>query len=240
MILKFTLLLLLLITNSFAGRPLYTDDVGILSKNQVQLETWIYSDKRSLQHWIEPTFGITDSLEMSITGVHGQSFVQNQQDVYSVYGPILEAKTLILNPKDNGTPGLAFAGGAIPPYGRGVFKSPTWEYFFYFATTSYIAGTDKWLVHLNLGGQTLRQLHKKNWASLWGAAVELKTGSQTHCFVESTNGEIYGFFPGVIAQTGLRYDVTSHFQLDGSIGRGLSGNPLLPFWATLGLRIATE
>lgn len=226
-------------TNAFAGRPLYTDDAGVLGKSDLQLETWLFSDKRSLQHWIVPTFGIGDRIEVSFAGVHGLAFVQNQQNVYSVYGPILQAKGLIFETKDDGTPGLAVAGGVIPPFGRGYFKSPEWEYYFYFAASSYIAGNDKLVVHLNLGGQTLRQLHKENFASLWGAAVELKTGSNTHCFVESTNGEIYGFFPGIIAQTGIRHDLQSNLQIDGTVGRGLTGDPLLPFWITVGFKLVT-
>lgn len=237
--LKFCILFFILITNVLAGRPLYTDDAGVLGQSDLQLETWLFSDKRSLQHWIVPTFGIGDRIEVSAAGVHGLAFVQDQQSVYSMYGPILQAKGLILNTQNDGDPGLAFAGGLIPPFGRGYFKSPAWEYYFYFASSSHIAGNDKVVVHLNLGAQTLRQLHKKNWSALWGAAIEVKTGSKTHTFVESTNGEIYGFFPGVIAQTGIRHDLKPNLQIDGTIGRGLSGNPLLPFWITLGFKLVT-
>lgn len=238
---KLIVLILLLIfqTNAFAGRPLYTDDAGVLGKSDLQLETWLFSDKRSLQHWIVPTFGIGDRLEVSAAGVHGLAFVQDQQNIYSMYGPIIQAKTLISKTYSDGTPGLAFAGGVIPPFGRGYFKSPAWEYYFYFAGSSYIQGSDKLIVHLNLGAQTLRQLHKKNWSALWGAAVEINTGTKTHTFFESTNGEIYGFFPGVIAQTGIRHDVNSNLQIDATVGRGLSGNPLLPYWVTLGFKLVT-
>lgn len=240
--LKFAFLLsfFCLAGKTFAGRPLITDDAGILDKNQIQLETWLYSDERSLQHWVVPTFAVTDFFEVSASGVQGLALVQEQQNIYSVSGPILQGKVQLLKPQADGTPGLAVSAGSLAPFGRGYFKSPAWEYFLYLAGSSYVAGNDKVLLHANLGRQTQRQLNSSAHLLLWGLAAEVKTNEKTYCFVEASNGELFAVRPGVATQVGFRHDLKANFQIDGSLGTGVSGSPRLPFWATVGLRYVSD
>lgn len=225
---------------AFAGRPLITDDSGVLGKNKVQIETWLFSDERSIQHWLVPTFGIGDFLEVSASGVHGLAFVKDQQNIYAVSGPILQAKLLLKDAKMDGTPGFSLAGGSMPSFGRGYFKSTEWEYFYYLAGTSYVMGNDKVLVHANLGRQTRRQLNSSSPIFLWGLAAEVKTSEKTYWFAEASNGEVYALTPGIASQLGFRYDAKTNLQIDGTIGTGLSGNPRLPFWTTVGLKYVSD
>lgn len=212
----------------FAGRPLITDDADVIGDKRVQLETWVFADKRSYQHWIVPTLGIGDSVEVSASGVQGTATIGENKGEYTNSGPIIQGKVLF--PEN-----IAFAGGFIPPLGSGDFKTAGWDYFFYFASTLRPANKN-FFFHLNLGAQTKRQkIHSS--ALLWGVAVEYKAKNEMHVFAESANGDVYAFIPGIAFQLGLRYDLKENFQVDGSIGRGVSGSPILPFWATLGIRL---
>lgn len=236
----FLITLLSFTQKAVAGRPLITDDAGVIGKNEVQIETWLFSDKRSLQHWLVPTFGLGGFLEVSAAGVQGLVFVPEHQNTYSTSGPVLQAKLKLKDAETDGTPGFAVAGGTIPSFGNGYFKSPGWEYFYYLAATSFVTGTDKVLVHVNIGRQTQRQLKNGPQVLLWGIATEVRTSSKTHLFVEASNGEVYGLIPGVASQGGFRYDVTTRLQVDGTLGTGLSGKPRLPFWATVGFKYVSN
>lgn len=212
---------------AFAGRPLITDDSGVIGDDTVQLESWVFVDERSFQHWIVPTLGIGKYLEVSASGVHGTSLEGSEKKRYATSGPIMQAKGAL--PQS-----FAIAGGFLPPYGSGSFKTNAWDYFFYLAHTNNF-NNSKILLHLNLGFQTKRQESREE-VLLWGTALEFKVHPKSYVFVESSNGEVYAFIPGIALQTGFRYDLTSRLQVDGTIGRGVTGDPLLPIWGTLGVR----
>lgn len=209
-----------------AGRPLITDDADVIGDKRFQVETWVFADKRSYQHWLVPTVGIGDSVELSASVVQGTALEGPQKHTYANSGPIMQLKVALDYQ-------LALSGGFIPPFGAGPLKTGTWDYFFYASHTLFFY-TDVVLVHLNLGGQTKR-LSDHTTALLWGAAVEYKTSSKSYIFVESANGDIYALIPGIAIQGGIRYNLKEKFQVDASIGRGLNGRPILPLWGTLGI-----
>lgn len=213
--------------NAVAGRPLITDDAGVIGNGNFQIETWAFSDKRSHQLWIVPTMGFGHSVEVSAAFVQGTLLTGDDNKTYASSGPIMQSKIAISSD-------VALAGGFIPPFGSGQFRSVSWDYFFYVALTRMFF-EEKIKFHVNLGGQTLRQ-NKHSSAFLWGVAVEYMTSRKSHLFVESANGEVYAFIPGIAFQGGFRYDVTETLQVDGTIGRGVTGDPLLPFWGTIGIK----
>ena len=235
----FFLFLQVLVLQAFAGRPLITDDADVIGKHQGQLETWVFGDRKSLQHWFVPTVGIGDVVEVSASGVQGATSMNLRRD-YSVSGPILQTKINLRKTELGFLPGLAFAAGAVPPIGFGVFSSPTWEYFFYLAGTSYPLGNDLLLVHVNLGRQTRKQFANTPAALLWGTAVELRITPHTYAFIEAANGEVYALTPGVVSQVGLRHEFRPGVQIDGTLGNGLSGEPVQPLWGSLGIKVVTD
>ncbi len=235
-----TLTVLFIVNSAEAGRPLITDDAGVVAHKQGQLETWGYSDKRSFQHWVSPTIGLGHSIEISASAVQGITNVKGERGYYALSGPILQSKVMVFETLDNGTPGLAIAGGVIPPFGKGLFRSLSWEYYFYAALSSKVLQSDKLLLHINFGRQTRKQLDNSPSALLWGAALEFQTMNNQYVFVEAANGEVYSLIPGIASQLGIRHEVKEGFQLDGSVGTGLTGNPRLPFWVTLGCKFVTE
>ena len=233
----FLILFALLVTDELsAGRPLYTDDANVVGAKAFQIETWAFSDKRSLQHWIVPTYGVSKKIEISAAGVHGLALIKEQRNQYTYSGPILQGKIKLSEIKEDGTPGFGFSGGSIMSYGSGYFKTANTDLFYYLAASSFILGTDKILVHANLGQQTRRAVKKQSPIVLWGAACEVKTGSRTYSFIEASNGEVTALNPGISSQLGFRHDIDAQLQIDGTVGTGLSGNPRLPFWMTVGIR----
>lgn len=235
---KLKLFVLFLVFASFqsanAGRPLITDDSGAVGSRNFQIETWALYDKRALQHWIVPTIGIGNSVEVSSAFVHGLSTVQGYQHQYATSGPITQGKVTLHEGALRGLPGIALAGGVIPPFGKGYFKTKEWEYYYYLAS-SYMPH-EKWLIHLNVGRQTRRQLNEGASALLWGVALEYQTQDQQWAFLETTNGEIFSLIPDTAMQAGIRQNLSPTFQVDATLGHGLSGSPKLPLWGTLGIK----
>lgn len=224
--------------SAYAGRPLITDDSEVIGKRNLQLETWLFADKRSLQHWVLPTAGFGD-FEANLSAVHGTTWNGPKARTYSASGPIIQGKYRLNEANSWDEPGFAISGGWIAPYGTGVFKSQTWDYFFYGAMTSELI-PEVCLLHLNIGQQTRRQLNNSKPIFLWGVALEYLTFEKTFTFVETSNGDVFALNPGIAAQTGLRYDLTDTFQIDGTVGTGLSGNPKLPYWVTVGIKTLTD
>lgn len=219
-----------------AGRPLFTDDAGVVGRGRGQLETWLWADERSAQHWISPAWGVLDTLEISLSGVYGVDY--SDRGGFSVTGLIPQGKLLLQEPAAQGRLGWALAGGLLPPVGRGFLSAPEWESYGYLIATRVFA-EEQVLLHLNAGAQSRRQL-KDRPVVIWGAAVELKTGEGTYAFAELASGDPYATVPGVAAQLGLRHEVSDRLQLDGSAGTGFTGDPRLPAWLTLGIRVLTS
>lgn len=228
--------ILLYFPDAFAGRPFITDDAGVVKDRTLQVETWLFEDERSLQHWLVPTVGYKNIAEFSISAVQGLARRGKSPDTYSISGPILQSKALLIDTNDDRSPGLSVVAGTITPYGSGEFRTHTWDYFYYLASSTYLSPSKIFNIHLNLGRQTRRQFQKTSPVLLWGIAIEARVAQATHCFVETSNGEIYALIPGVAAQMGFRHDFKEEFQLDGTFGSGLSGEPELPYWVTLGVR----
>ncbi len=221
-----------------AGRPLITDDAEVVGDNKIQLETWGFLDERSFQHWIVPTIGIND-IEFNVSTVQGTILKGDEARQYSISGPIIQTKYMISETSSWDHPGFGISGGLIAPYGKGAFKSQSWDYFFYGALSGEII-PELVIVHLNLGQQTRRQLDNSKPIFLWGVAFEHRTWAKTHTFVETSNGDIFALNPGIAAHSGFRHDLTATFQVDGTLGTGLTGDPKLPYWVTFGIKILTD
>lgn len=238
MLLTQLLFLIIFFSPAFAGRPLITDDSEVIGKRNLQIESWVFADKRSFQHWIIPTAGFGD-FEANLSAVHGTTWSGQKARTYSASGPIIQGKYQLKEANSWDEPGFAVSGGWISPFGQGDFKSQAWDYFYYAAMTTEII-PEVCLLHLNAGEQTRRQLDSSSPIFLWGVALEYLTFEKTFTFVETSNGDVFALNPGIAAQTGFRHDLTDKFQIDGTIGTGLSGEPKLPYWVTVGIKIHTD
>lgn len=224
-------IIFLLTSSVFAGRPLITDDADVVGHRVFQLETWAFVDENSFQHWIVPTIGL-GKFEINASAVHGTTLIGEEARTYTFSGPILQGKYQLQKH-------VAFSGGVIAPYGTGPFITETWDYFFYGAFSTVLM-PDELALYLNVGQQTRRQSENPEPVMLWGVALEHRTFEKAHIFLETTNGDVIALNPGISTQTGLRYDYTETFQIDGTVGTGLTGEPKLPFWVTVGIKTVTD
>lgn len=223
---------------AWAVRPFITDDARVVGGHAAQLETWTRLDATSIEHWMLVGFGPVGPLELTAGGVHGASY-ENESPHYGAAGPLLQAKLLLWGPRPNGLPGVAMAGGMVLPVGLGAFAPGGWDLFEYVAVTQSLLDRDRLLIHLNVGVFGSTDPSRAGVVPTWGAGAQLRTIGELHGVAEVFSGDPYVGSNGVAVQGGFRYIVSHAVQVDGTIGSGVSGQPALPMWGTVGLRLAS-
>lgn len=225
-------------SSAHAIRPFITDDARVVGGRLVQLETWWRRDKNGLQHWALGAVGPNEHVELTLGGVQGNS-KGDGPTVYSVNGPLLQAKALIAAAHPNSWPGFAMAGGAVPPFGRGGFPPPGWSGFAYVAVTESLFDHERLLLHLNVGFSAVDSIKLDPFRGTWGVGSQLRLAAGLHAVAEVFSGDPYAEGSGGAVQTGLRYIFNDHIQLDATIGHGVFGD-ILPLWATSGVRLVSS
>jgi hypothetical protein len=218
---------------ALAVRPFITDDARVVGRHQAQMETWMRGDRHALQHWALTSFGPIAPLEVTIGAVHGLTFQNGSR--YSIAGPLLQAKYLIRRPETNSWPGIAVSGGAFAPVGNGGFKVHGWDSFGYVAVTESLAEGDAVLIHGNAGVVNSHNGRK----ATWGAGTQVRVRGGFHIVSEIFSGDPYAESSGIAFQGGFRHFFSEYIQVDATIGSGMSGQPRLPVWGTVGLRMVT-
>ncbi len=132
-----------------AIRPFITDDARVVGEKLGQLETWLLVDRLVIEHNALLAIGPTDWLELTAGLIHGGVHTGDDRG-YSITGPVLQGKFLIVPARNNSWPGFALAAGVLAPAGYGPFDPPGWSGFGYGALTESL--WDEWLLlHANLG-----------------------------------------------------------------------------------------
>lgn len=215
-----------------AVRPFVTDDARVAEPTQVQLETWVRADREAVEHWAQLSLGLFGPLELTVGGVHGYA-----DGRWAGAGPLVQAKILFLPVDEGRRPGLGVGLGVFPPLGSEAFRPPGWEGFAYGVLTHAPWPDDRFLVHLNVGGH---RTSDGETALLWGGGVQVRVVGDLHGVAEVFSGDPYAASAGAAFQVGLRFLASEAVQVDGTFGRGLWGDPALPVWGTLGLRLVTD
>jgi len=231
------LLLTLPAQNAWAIRPFVTDDARVVGQHRLQLETWLQADNDSTEHWAVATFGPTENTELSAGGFYGLNY-QSRRMKFAVGGPIFQCKVLLHPIEPNSWPGMAVAGGAVSPYGTGGFEAGGWDPFTYLAITESLFQDDTVLLHANLG------IHKAagtGTKATWGAGTQIHIDGPWNAIGEVYSGDPYSNSSGSAAQAGFRYVIGEQMQIDGSIGRGVSGGgERTALSGSLGLRLVSK
>ncbi len=220
-------------SSAFAVRPFITDDARVVGRRQAQLETWVRGDRGAFQHWTLVAYGPIAPLELTIGTVHGVSYDHGRE--YSIAGPLIQAKYLLRKPKASSWPGVAVSAGAFAPGGNGAFKPHGWDTFGYVALTESLQEGDRILLHGNAGFVRSKGDQKPT----WGIGTQVRLFGGFHAVGEVFSGDPYAESSGVAFQGGFRHFISEYIQIDATLGKGLSGLPRLPVWATVGLRLAT-
>ncbi len=220
-----------------AVRPFITDDARVVGGGLSQLESWTRFTSGSSELWLMGAMGPTPELELSVGGVTGIVSDAGQNSI-SFALPLIQAKYLFNSYGPGELPGIAAVLGTFLPFGSGELMAPSYGTFG-FATISQCFGElEDLLLHLNLGINILFPSNAEvSWLSTWGVGMQLRTYSGFHLVGEIFSGDPYVPGSGVSWQGGFRHFFSDNLQIDGTIGKGISGENILPLWVSAGIRI---
>jgi hypothetical protein len=221
-----------------AGRPLITDDAGVVGGGALQLETWLRLDERTLEHWLMLGWGPIAELELTLGGVHGTAVASEAG--YSATGPIAQAKALVREPTPAGFPGLALAAGVAPPFGFGDLAGDAATAYGYAAGTLSPFEADTLQFHANLGAVRTGFDGGGSTAPTWGGALVFEVSGPLTSFVEVVSGDPETAEHDGAVHTGVKLELGESAHLDATFGAGIWGAEPLPPFGTLGVRVATN
>jgi hypothetical protein len=226
----------LVTSSAVAGRPSITDDAGVVGGRAAQLETWLRLDRTTFEHWVTGGYGVFDPLELSAGIVHGTPM---EDPRYALLGPFVGVKWLAIEPVTEGHPGLAIAASLVPSWGYGGFEGSGWSAGGYAAFTESPLADDVLLLHVNLGVARV-DLADGPTAPIWGGAAMVRVVGPLSAMAEVVSGdpattEMDGELHG-----GVKLELSDTVHLDATLGAGIWGSVLVPPFATLGFRLATE
>ena len=227
-------------TQEVLVRPFITDDARVVGDRLAQLESWIRVDKEAAQHWILGAYGPHPILELTAGGVYGYQIENESKKTFTYALPLLQAKFLFKEYKPNKAPGFGMVVGTFLPVGRGSFKPSGYGTFGYLTVSQCFGEGEKFLFHGNLGGNYLHVDGSNNLIATWGLGTQIKAYKGMHIVGEVFSGDPYIPGTGTSWQAGYRYFFSDLFQIDMTVGNGIAGEVVMPFWFSAGIRIVTE
>jgi len=236
-VLPLALLILCVARPAWAVRPFITDDARVVGYDNGQIETSLRIDKFKYQNLNLGAYGLTRNLEFTAGWVDG--YLRKEfEERWSITGPLLQLKYLVVESKPLSYPGIAVAAGVTPPWGRGGLKPDDWGSFGFLALTETILDRDRLLVHGNLG----ISLTGTKGTFTWGKGTQVNVWKGLCVIGEVVSGDPYANNQnsGGAFQTGVRYLFSNNFQLDATYGSGLWGSPKPDSWVGFGLRIVFD
>ncbi|MCS7013617.1 MAG: hypothetical protein RMI34_01670 [Chloroherpetonaceae bacterium] len=231
-------------------RPFITDDARVVGARLSQLESWYRQDKETVQQWFLFAFGPNEWLELTLGGVIGAGLVEAELEEFpfvdettkgfSVGVPLVQTKFLFRGYEANGWPGVSLVIGTFLPYGHGVLQPPGYGAFSFLIVSQSIGEGDAVLIHGNLGMNYLNVEGRNELINTWGIGTQIRTIGGFHLVGELFSGDPYVPGSGVSYQVGFRHFFSDFFQIDGTIGSGIGGKTILPFWFSAGVRIVFD
>ena len=221
----------------FMVRPFITDDARVVGNKLAQLESWVRFDNESGQHWILGAYGPNSKLELTAGGVYGYQIEHESKKTFSYALPLVQAKYLFKDYSPNKAPGLGVVVGTFLPVGQGSFKPAGYGTFAFLILSQCFGEGDKFLFHANLGGNYLHVDGSNDLISTWGLGTQIKAYKGMHFVGELFSGDPYIPGTGTAYQLGYRYFFSDLLQIDMTVGKGISGETIMPFWFTAGVRI---
>lgn len=162
-----------LVPLAHAGRPLVTDDAGIVADRACHIEAWWQDEPGGRAFWALPACNPGGNLEITLGGGRfegGDGATSDSQ--------VLQFKTLFQPLTDEGW-GRGLALGRIQHVDDGEASRDAYAYL---VASRALAGGDA-LLHLNLGW--LRRGATDRHALTWGAALERRVSERLWLFAES-------------------------------------------------------
>ena len=217
-------------------RPFITDDSRVVGNKLTQLESWTRFDKHAAEHWILGAYGPTNWLELTVGGVWGSEF-DSEGNTLSYGLPLLQAKFL-LRPYESGSwPGLGAVVGTFLPYGKGGLRADGYGTFGFLTVSQCFGPQEDVLIHANVGANYLRVNGENELLNTWGLGSQIRTLKGFHLVGEVFSGDPYIPGSGISWQAGFRHFFSDELQIDGTVGKGISGEVTLPLWVSVGIRL---
>lgn len=231
-----TLLAVVLVRPSFAVRPFVTDDARVLDPHTMQMETSVRYDKDVFSNLTLVALNPLEKIELTLGFANGFNMDSQSNRSYSITGPLMQLKYLFWEAKPNSYPGLAFALGASPPWGRGDFRPERWSEFFYIAATESLFDKDRVLIHANIGVSTANPAT----VATWGIGTQIRLVGGLNGVFEVFYNDPYAGKIGGAYQSGFRYVISDKIQADMTVGSGLFGSNQINTFVGMGLRIVSD
>ncbi len=182
---------------ALAGRPLTVDDAGTSAGGEGHVEVWMARAKEARSWNISPAYALRDGLEISA--------LLSREKPDKLTTTALQLKYLFTPSKESG---CNFGAGVGVARVRAADESASGTFINGIASCN---GTPLGSVHLNLG---YTKPSSAKGVKSWGVALEREMGSVT------PHIEYFGVeHSKPVVQLGLRGDVASNVQLDGTVGR---------------------
>jgi hypothetical protein len=221
-------------------RPFITDDARVVGDRLAQIESWVRFDKESGQHWILGAYGPTENLELTIGGVYGYQAEKGRGANFAFALPLLQAKYLVKPYHPGKGPGVAMVAGTFLPAGKGEFKPAGYGTFGFLIVTQCFGEGEKLLLHANAGANYLHINGANNTIATWGFGTQVNVYKGMNLVGEFFSGDPYIPGTGTAYQVGYRYFFSDLLQIDMTVGKGIAGETVMPFWFSAGVRVVTE
>ena len=225
-------------------RPFITDDARVVGHRLAQLEAWVRIDKEAGQKWLLAAYGPTPKLELTIGGVGGYEVVRpepesaaERQAAYAL--PLLQGKYLFRPYRPGHGPGVATVVGTFLPVGRGFFRPPGYGVFTFTNVTQCFGKREDLLLHVNGGANYLHADLDRPLVLTWGLGTQVRTYKGFHLVAEVFSGDPYIPGTGTAWQAGFRHFFSDLVQVDMTVGQGIAGAVIMPFWGSAGIRLVT-
>jgi len=230
------LALLLPASSSHAIRPFVTDDARVVGAGLAQVETWLFANRTEWIHNALFAVGPVDWLELTTGFLHGTSRSPRGDD-WSHTGGLVQFKALLREALSDDWPGVAVAGGVIPVTGRG-FLRPGGQGRFLFAALTQNIRDEALLIHANLGTAVERCQECSSNVTTGGLGFQGRVRGGFHVVGEFYRGDPYQpTRRGNAVQMGVRHIFSDQVQVDGTLGRAVSGPA--DTWLTIGIRLVS-
>jgi hypothetical protein len=221
-------------------RPFITDDAQVVGKRLAQWETWMRFDRISGQKWHMFAIGPNKRLELSLGGVVGYDRPDVNRSEFSYAMPLIQGKFLFREYQAGKPPGVALVAGTFLPGGTGAFVPPGYGAFSFLTISQCIGEGEKILIHANVGTNYQIINNSREIINTWGIGSQIKTYKGFHLVGELFSGDPYIPGTGLSYQAGFRHFISDYIQVDATVGQGLAGNNILPFWFSVGARFVTS
>ncbi|GAA4396422.1 hypothetical protein GCM10023187_04540 [Nibrella viscosa] len=221
-------------------RPFITDDSRVIGYRLAQLEAWARVEKENFQQWLIVAYGPTAKIEISVGGVFGvEEHPDGDRRQFSYALPLIQGKFLFREYRPGEWPGIGMVVGTFLPNGIGSFR-PSGYGSFGFLTISQVFGQrEDLLLHGNMGANYLYIDRSNNVVGTWGFGTQVRTLGGFHLVGELFSGDPYVPGTGTAYQVGFRHFFSDLFQIDMTMGKGIGGQVILPYWVSAGIRLVS-